>query len=48
MAALAAAPWRRHCRGVNGADLLCYNDDPRQGPAVLNRPDPVILRGQAF
>jgi imidazolonepropionase-like amidohydrolase len=30
------------------ADLLCYNDDPRQGPGVLNRPDLVILRGQAF
>jgi hypothetical protein len=48
MAALAAAPWRRHCSQVNGADLLCYNHDPRQGPAVLNRPDPVILRGQTF
>ena len=51
MAALAAAPRRRHCSRVNGADLLCYNvynDDPRQGPAVLNRPDPVILRGQTF
>jgi hypothetical protein len=48
MAALAAAPRRRHCRRVNGADLLCYNDDPRQGPTVLNRPDPVILRGQTF
>jgi imidazolonepropionase-like amidohydrolase len=30
------------------ADLLCYNDDPRQGRAVLNRPDEVILRGQTF
>jgi imidazolonepropionase-like amidohydrolase len=30
------------------ADLLCYKDDPRQGPAVLNRPDLVILRGQVF
>jgi imidazolonepropionase-like amidohydrolase len=30
------------------ADLLCYNDDPRQGPAVLDAPDLVILRGQAF
>jgi imidazolonepropionase-like amidohydrolase len=30
------------------ADLLCYSEDPRQGPAVLNRPDLVILRGKAF
>ena len=30
------------------ADLLCYNDDPRYGPAVLNRADVVILRGQVF
>jgi imidazolonepropionase-like amidohydrolase len=30
------------------ADLLCFTDDPRQGPGVLNRPDLVILRGKAF
>ena len=30
------------------ADLLCYKDDPRQGPAVLQGPDVVILRGQLF
>ncbi|BBZ14601.1 metal-dependent hydrolase family protein [Mycobacterium branderi] len=30
------------------ADLLCYNDDPRHGAAVLNRPDVVILRGRVF
>ena len=30
------------------ADLLCYSQDPRSGPAVLNRPDLVILRGRAF
>jgi imidazolonepropionase-like amidohydrolase len=30
------------------ADLLCYKDDPRQGPTVLNRPDLVILRGQRY
>jgi imidazolonepropionase-like amidohydrolase len=30
------------------ADLLCYNDDPRRGPAVLNHPDVVILRGTIF
>ena len=30
------------------ADLLCYSEDPRLGPAVLGRPDLVILRGKAF
>ncbi|MCV7100575.1 metal-dependent hydrolase family protein [Mycobacterium palustre] len=30
------------------ADLLCYSRDPRSGPAVLNRPDLVILRGKVF
>lgn len=30
------------------ADLLCYKEDPRQGPAVLNRPELVVLRGKAF
>jgi imidazolonepropionase-like amidohydrolase len=30
------------------ADLLCYSEDPRRGPSVLNRPDLVILRGQLF
>ncbi|MCV7310081.1 metal-dependent hydrolase family protein [Mycobacterium paraffinicum] len=30
------------------ADLLCYADDPRSGPAALHRPDLVILRGKAF
>jgi imidazolonepropionase-like amidohydrolase len=30
------------------ADLLCYKDDPRHGPEVLQRPDVVILRGQLF
>ncbi len=53
--ALGAACWdARHWLGRPGlddgasADLLCYKDDPRQGPAVLNRPDLVILRGQRF
>jgi imidazolonepropionase-like amidohydrolase len=53
--ALGAACWdARRWLGRPGldhgasADLLCYNDDPRQGPAVLNRPDRVILRGQTF
>jgi imidazolonepropionase-like amidohydrolase len=52
-AALGAACWdAREWLGRPGlddgasADLLCYNDDPRQGPAVLTRPDLVILRGQ--
>jgi imidazolonepropionase-like amidohydrolase len=30
------------------ADLLCYKEDPRHGPQVLQRPDMVILRGQLF
>jgi imidazolonepropionase-like amidohydrolase len=30
------------------ADLLCYADDPRQGAAVLSRPDVVILSGRVF
>ena len=30
------------------ADLLCYKNDPRHGPEVLQRPDMVILRGQLF
>lgn len=30
------------------ADLLCYAQDPRSGPAVLRNPDLVILRGRAF
>ena len=30
------------------ADLLCYAQDPRSGPAVLRDPDLVILRGRAF
>jgi imidazolonepropionase-like amidohydrolase len=53
--ALGAACWNaRSWLGRPGlddgasADLLCYKDDPRQGAAVLNRPDLVILRGQVF
>jgi imidazolonepropionase-like amidohydrolase len=30
------------------ADLVCYSDDPRQGTAVINNPDLVILRGRQF
>lgn len=30
------------------ADLLCYHQDPRDGAAVLSRPDRVILRGRVF
>ena len=53
--ALGAACWdARQWLGRPGlddgasADLLCYSDDPRKGPAVLNRPDLVILGGQVF
>jgi imidazolonepropionase-like amidohydrolase len=30
------------------ADLLCYSQDPRQGPGVLDHPDLGILRGKTF
>jgi imidazolonepropionase-like amidohydrolase len=30
------------------ADLVCYRDDPRQGPDVLTKPDVVVLRGRVF
>jgi imidazolonepropionase-like amidohydrolase len=53
--ALGAACWdARRWLGRPGldhgasADLLCYSEDPRQGPGVLNRPDLVILRGTVF
>jgi imidazolonepropionase-like amidohydrolase len=53
--ALGAACWdARRWLGRPGlehgasADLLCYSEDPRRGPAVLNRPDLVLLRGKAF
>ena len=53
--ALGAACWdARRWLGRPGlehgasADLLCYSEDPRRGPGVLNRPDLVILRGKAF
>ncbi|OSC42364.1 metal-dependent hydrolase family protein [Mycobacterium decipiens] len=53
--ALGAACWNaRRWLGRTGldngasADLLCYAEDPRQGPAVLMRPDLVILRGRTF
>src|ERR1700756_1829366 len=52
--ALGAACWdARRWLGRPGldqgasADLLCYASDPRLGPAVLRRPDLVILRGNA-
>lgn len=53
--ALAAASW--HARDwlgrpalVDGApaDLLCFTEDPRSGPAVLSRPDLVLLRGRIY
>jgi imidazolonepropionase-like amidohydrolase len=53
--ALGAACWdARRWLGRPGldhgasADLLCYSEDPRRGPHVLNSPDLVILRGKAF
>ncbi|BCI89742.1 hypothetical protein NIIDMKKI_49480 [Mycobacterium kansasii] len=53
--ALGAACWdARRWLGRPGldhgasADLLCYGEDPRHGPAVLNRPDVIILRGKPF
>lgn len=53
--ALGAACWdARRWLGRPGldhgasADLLCYADDPRRGPDVLNQPDLVILRGTVF
>ena len=30
------------------ADLLCFADDPRDGPSVLARPDLVILAGRVY
>lgn len=53
--ALGAACWdARSWLGRPGlddgasADLLCFHDDPRHGPAVLTRPDLVILRGRRY
>jgi imidazolonepropionase-like amidohydrolase len=53
--ALGAACWdARSWLGRPGldhgasADLLCYSQDPRQGPGVLGKPDLVILRGNTF
>jgi imidazolonepropionase-like amidohydrolase len=53
--ALGAACWdARRWLGRPGldhgasADLLCYSEDPRLGPGVLNSPDLVILRGKTF
>ncbi|OJZ67997.1 hypothetical protein BRW65_25525 [Mycobacterium paraffinicum] len=53
--ALGAACWdARRWLGRPGlehgasADLVCFSDDPRSGPAVLRRPDLVILRGKVF
>lgn len=53
--ALGAACWTaREWLGRPGmehgapADLVCYSDDPRNGPAVVNHPDLVILRGRTF
>jgi len=54
-AALGAACWdARRWLGRAGldhgapADLVCYAQDPRSGPAALSRPDLVVLRGTAY
>jgi imidazolonepropionase-like amidohydrolase len=54
-AALGAACWdarswldRPGLDDGASADLLCYKDDPRQGPAVLSRPDLIMLRGRLY
>ncbi|MEZ0366689.1 amidohydrolase family protein [Mycobacterium sp. pUA109] len=54
-AAVGAACWdARRWLGQPGlehgapADLLCFTADPRTGPAVLSRPDLVMLRGTVF
>jgi imidazolonepropionase-like amidohydrolase len=53
--ALAAACWdARRWLGRPGlehgapADLLCYAEDPREGAAMLNAPDVLMLRGRVF
>lgn len=53
--ALGAACWdARRWLGRPGldhgapADMLCYSEDPRRGPDVLNQPDLVVLRGKVF
>jgi imidazolonepropionase-like amidohydrolase len=53
--ALGAACWNaRRWLGRPGldhgasADLLCYSEDPRRGPGVLDHPDLVVLRGKTF
>lgn len=30
------------------ADLVCFNEDPRGGADVLNRPDLIVLRGKTY
>ncbi|BBY11279.1 hypothetical protein MMARJ_20190 [Mycobacterium marseillense] len=53
--ALGAACWdARRWLGRPGldhgasADLLCFARDPRSGPAVLNNPELIMLRGKIF
>lgn len=45
-----ARRWLGHPALTDGApaDLVCFADDPRDGPAVLSRPDLVILRGLPY
>jgi len=46
----AARTWLGRPALVDGApaDLLCFAEDPRSGPAVLSRPDRVILGGRVY
>lgn len=54
-AALGAACWEARAwlgrpaleHGAS-ADLVCYAEDPRGGPAVLDHPELVVLRGRVF
>jgi imidazolonepropionase-like amidohydrolase len=53
--ALGAACWdARRWLGRHGledgarADLVCFAEDPRSGPAAVRRPDRVILRGRVY
>lgn len=45
-----ARKWLRRSALEEGApaDLLCFTDDPRNGPEVLSQPDRVILRGRVY
>jgi imidazolonepropionase-like amidohydrolase len=50
VASWAAREWLGRPGLAHGApaDLVCYLEDPRSGPEVINDPDAVILRGRVF